>query len=197
MRNLNSLAGFLLEAMFGEYLMQHMSVLWAGQVKHPAGAGPRMRNSGRGVVIADYLVAGNAVQGWIDCKAKSTIGRRVDLNRMEHMIDAKAWDNYMKLFQTGTQVYLVILEIETHGIFMGHLYNIATSGQPKSDVLNGTPVKRFDRRSLTHIGNFTIPDDDLRRVQFSIRWDVVKAMMIQLPLFPDHLATDTMEAHHA
>lgn len=181
-RDLKSYAGFTLEAIFAEFLMQHMSVLWAGNVRHSSGRGPRMSNSQQGVIIADYLVAGQFVQGWIDLKAKSTSGKRRDRNRSEQMIDTKAFNNYLELFKTGTQVYLIFLEVDTGGIFMGHLYNIATSQYVEDDVLFGVPVKRFDRSALTFIGRFNVPDGDLRKTRFEIKWDRIQTMMVQLPI---------------
>lgn len=179
---LASLAGLTLEACLMEYLTDRMSVLWAADVKRVNGQGPRMRNSERGVILADFLVAGREIRGFIDCKAKSGFGERRDRNRFEQMIDGDAWASYEKLLETGANVYLLFLEERTRGILLGEMRTIKSGGQPVDDVWNGESVKRFDRRILTGVGNWDAEDGDLRKVKFNVNWDKVRNLMQQLAL---------------
>lgn len=181
-QQLASIAGFTLEAEFADYLASTMSVLWAGDVKRSNGKGPRMRNMNGGLVIADYLVAGQSIRGWIDCKAKSTYGKRGIPNRPEQLLDKSAWDAYLELLSTGTNVYLCIIEVDTSAIFMADMRTLQSGGNPIDDELDGRPVVRFDRRQLTWVGNWEVPENDLRKTRFDVKWEIVRSLMHQLPL---------------
>lgn len=181
-QQLASLAGYTLEAEFADYLARTMSVLWAGDVKRSNGKGPRMNNSHGGLVIADYLVAGQSIRGWIDCKAKSTYGKRGIPNRPEQLIDQQAWDSYMELLNTGTNVYLCFIEADTSALWMADMRTLQSGGNPIADKLDGRPVVRFDRRALTWVGNWRVPENDLRKTEFDVNWEKVRNLMHQLPL---------------
>ncbi len=132
------LAGRTIENAIKDAIRERYSIVMTGNILSVNG-GPRLEDSGGGIVLADMQLYRGVRAGWVEVKSKSQAMHFRKWDRREHGIDRDKAVQYWKLQrETGQTVYLLICEAETGDILMQSLATLFSHGNFR---------KGFDTRS--------------------------------------------------